>query len=123
MKKENIILIIEPDRIIGWDLQLQLESNGYNVFQAQSIKLVEEFKNKHLVKLIIVAFDKIVPEEFAKIKEAYFSNEVTFIGIGSSQKKIPAFDGINFSKTFAKPFDTKNVVLYIDKTFSVREFK
>lgn len=123
MKKDNIILIIEPDRIIGWDLQLQLASNGYTVFQAQSIKLVEEFKDKNLVKVIIVAFDKIKPEELTKIKEVYFPNEVVMIGIGSSQNITPDFEGIHFTETFVKPFDTKNVVSYIDKTFSVKEYK
>jgi DNA-binding NtrC family response regulator len=123
MKKEGLILIMEPERIIGLELQVLLESNGYSVSQFNAVKLVDEFKDKQKVRVIIINIDKTKADGFLYIKKHFSLAEVCVIGLSSSKQLIKEREGIKFIATFSKPFESKSILSFVDKCCAVNEFK
>jgi len=123
MKKEGLILIMEPERIIGLELQMLLESNGYCVTQFNTAGLLHEFKDKQKLRVIIVNIDKAKADDFAYIKNHFSIPEICVIGLSASKQLIKEREGVKFSETFKKPFDSKNILSFIDKCCAVDEYK
>ena len=115
MKKEDVILIVEPERIIGLELQKALERNGYSVVQSHTTKLFEEFADKQKVKVVIVNVDKAKIDYYMDLKKHFCPKQVSFISISSGSNVIKEREGVKFSETFFKPFDAKTIVSYVDK--------
>ena len=123
MKKEGLILIMEPERIIGLELQMLLDSNGYAVSQFNTAKSADEFKDKQKVRVIIINIDKAKADDFSYIKNHFSLSEVCVIGLSSSKHLIKEREGVKFSETFSKPFDSKNILSFVNKCCAVNEFK
>lgn len=123
MKNESVILIFEPDRIIGWDIQLELEGKGHIVFQVHTLKQIEDFKNKEQVKFIIIDTDNVKILDFIGVRKLFPSSPFSIIGISSSTKGIEKYEEVKFTETFLKPFDTKKISSFIDKNVAVPEPK
>jgi len=123
MKKEGLILIMEPERIIGLELQVLLESNGYAVTQFNAAVLLDEFKDKQKVKVIIINIDKAKADDFAYIKTHFLLSEICVIGLSASKRLIKEREGIKFAETFSKPFDSKNILSFVNKCCAVSELK
>src|ERR1700739_2570250 len=64
MKKEGLILIMEPERIIGLELQVLLEGNGYAVSQCNAPNLADWLSKARNVSIIIMNIDKATPDDF-----------------------------------------------------------
>lgn len=114
MKNESVVLIFEPDRIIGWDIQLELEGKGHTVFQVHTLKQIEGFKNKEQVKFIIIDIDNVKMTDFIGVRNLFTSSPFFIIGISSGKKGIEKYEEVKFTETFLKPFDTKKIATFID---------
>jgi len=123
MKKECTILIMEPERIIGLELQVLLESNGYSVLQFNATKLALELNNKQKIKVIIINIDKATADDFAFIKNNFCLTEVSVIGISSSKQIKKESEGVKLIETFLKPFESKHILSFINKCCIVDEYK
>jgi len=117
MKKEGTVFIMEPERIVGLQLQLELESNGFSVFQSNTFNQPEEFKDKHKVKVIIINIDKVDASNFIDMKKRFCFEEVSVIGISSGMHAIKEHEGVPLAETFLKPFDSKEIVSFVEKHF------
>lgn len=117
MKKECKIFIIEPERIIGLELQLQLEKNGYSVFQSHSLADIEKFKDSFSPNLIIVDIDKEWPGNHEQINKILNSPWLSVICISTDKHKIKEkeYKGVNIIGAFLKPFDSKEIITMVDK--------
>ncbi len=120
MKKEGTIFIMEPERIVGLELQLELESNGYSVFQSNTFNQPEVFKDKHNIKLIIVNIDKVSASNFNDMRENFCLKEVSVIAISSGTHALKEYAGIPLVETFLKPFDSKEIASFIKKHFNAK---
>lgn len=117
MKKEGTIFIMEPERIVGLELQLELENNGFSVFQSHNFKLTGEIKNKDQVKVIIVDIDKVGLTDFTDMTKHFCPSKVSYIGISSGTHAIKEYEGVQLAETFMKPFDSKEIVSFVEKCF------
>ena len=123
MKKECTILIMEPERIIGLELQMLLESNGYSVLQFNATKLASELNDKQKIKVIIINIDKATTDYFSFIKSNFSLAEVSVIGISSSKQIKKESEGVKLIETFLKPFESKHILSFINKCCVVDEYK
>jgi len=123
MKKECVILIMEPERIIGLELQVLLENDGYSVLQYNAAKLADELKNKQKIKIIIVNIDKAKADDFLYIKNNFCPSEVSVIGISSGKQVKKEIEGVSLTETFLKPFESKHILSFINKCCAVSTFK
>lgn len=116
MKNDKNILIIEPERITGLDLQRQLEKKGFSVQRPISLVDAEVIIEKHTPDLIVA--DTIIQKEnlFVRIKKYLSKLKLPFIWLGTLTKQ-KSKDGINVIGVFPKPFDNANVVARIVQYF------
>lgn len=114
---------MEPERIIGLELQVLLESNGYSVLQFNATKLALELNNKQKIKVIIINIDKATADDFAFIKNNFCLTEVSVIGISSSKQIKKESEGVKLIETFLKPFESKHILSFINKCCIVDEYK
>lgn len=123
MKKECKIFIIEPERIIGLELQLQLEKNGYSVFQSHSLDDIETFEDSFSANLIIVDTDKEWSFNQKQIKKILNRPWLSAICIGTDIKKMKEkeYKGVNIIGAFLKPFDSNEIITLVDKYNGVAE--
>lgn len=123
MKKECKIFIIEPERIIGLELQLQLEKNGYSVFQSHSIVDIETFEDSFSANIIIVDTDKECSYNQEQIKKILNRPWLSAICIGTNKQKMKEkeYKGVNIIGAFLKPFDTKEIITLVDKYNGIAE--
>ncbi|MES2140353.1 MAG: hypothetical protein V4511_11665 [Bacteroidota bacterium] len=121
MKKKCKIFIIEPERIIGLELQLQLEKNGYSVFQSHSLVDIETFEDCFAANLIIVDTDKEWAYNQEQIKKILDRTNLSVICISTDQQKIKEkeYNGLNIIGAFLKPFDSKEIVTLVDNHCSL----
>ncbi|HTA63028.1 MAG TPA: hypothetical protein VK835_11255 [Bacteroidia bacterium] len=119
MKKDGIILIIEPERIIGLELQVELEHHGYTVLQSPTIKLAQQLNNKQKVKVIIIDVDKTPVADFIQITKHFKPSQYSVIAITSGAQALKEYQDIKFIEVFLKPFNSKNIASFIDKQFAV----
>ncbi|MES2287053.1 MAG: hypothetical protein V4547_15280 [Bacteroidota bacterium] len=117
MKKECKIFIIEPERIVGLELQQQLEKNGYSVFQSHSLADIETFESSYSSNLIIVNIDKEWSDNHEEIKKILNRPWLSAICISTDKQKMKEkeYKGLNIIGVFLKPFDTKEIVSLVDK--------
>lgn len=123
MKKECKIFIIEPERIIGLELQLQLEKNGYSVFQSHSLADIETFEDSFSANLIIVDTDKEWSYNQEQIKKILTRPWLSAICIGTNKQKMEQkeYKGVNIIGTFLKPFDSNEIITLVDKYNGISE--
>ncbi len=116
MKKGCKIFIIEPERIIGLELQLQLEKNGYSVFQSHSLADIKTFEDCFAANLIIVDIDKEWSVNHEQIKKILSRPGLSVICISTDQQKMKEkeYNGVNIIGVFLKPFDSKEIVKLVD---------
>jgi hypothetical protein len=119
MKKEGIVLIMEPERIVGLELKKELENNGYSVFQSHLVKLPENFTDTEQVKVIILNVDTAKAEDIAFLKTYFCPKKVSFISLSAGTDVVKEQDGLVFKETFFKPFDAKQVVSFVDRCIDV----
>ncbi len=119
MKNDKQILIIEPERISGLDLQLQLEKKGFSVQRPVSLVDTEAIIVKDKPDIIIA--DTIIKKQtlFERIKKYLKKFQLPFIWIGDLTKNEvkKETDGINVIENFSKPFDSQKVVAFIVNYF------
>lgn len=123
MKKECKIFIIEPERIIGLELQLQLEKNGYSVFQSHSLADIETFEDSFSANLIIVDTDKEWSYNQEQIKKILTRPWLSAICIGTNKQKMEQkeYKGVSIIGTFLKPFDSNEIITLVDKYNGINE--
>lgn len=116
MKKECKIFIIEPERIIGLELQLQLEKNGYSVFQSHSLVDIKTFEDCFAANLIIIDIDKEWADNHEQIKKILSRTNLSVICISTNQQKMKEkeYNGRHILGVFLKPFDSKEIVTLVD---------
>ena len=119
MENNKDILIIEPERIAGLELQQQLEKKGFSVRRPISLVDAEEIVAQHTPDLIIADIGIKKHNLFERIKKYFKKFQLPFIWIGTLTKKksIKESDGINVIGTFSKPFDSTKVVARIVQYF------
>ncbi len=129
MKNEKKVLIIEPERIIGLELQRQIEKEGFSVQRPISLEDAEAIITKDTPDLIVA--DTIIKKQslFEKIKKQLKKFKLPFIWTGTITKEdeTKENDGINVIGTFPKPFDSSKIVArivnYFKKLFSIKQKK
>ena len=119
MKNDKNILIIEPERIAGLELQQQLEKKGFSVTRPISLIDAEAIIENKKPDLVIADTDIKKQLPFARIKKYVNKLKLPFIWIGTlTNKEIKKESkGINVIGTFPKPFDSKKVVALIINYF------
>jgi len=116
MKNDKNILIIEPERIAGLELQLQLEKNGFSVSRPISLVDTEAIIDKHIPDLIIADTDIKKQSLFERIMQYLSKFKLPFIWIGTLTNKED--NGMSVIGTYSKPFDSKKIVAFIVKYFN-----
>ena len=119
MKNDKQILIIEPERLAGLDLQLQLEKKGYSVLRPIYQMDAEAVISKDKPDLII-ADTEINKNIFDRIKRYLKKYKVPLIWIGNLTTKevMKKSNEINVIGIFSKPFSSKAIVALVIKYFS-----
>lgn len=119
MKNDKQILIIEPERIVGLELQQQLEKEGFSVQRPTSLVDTEAIIVNDKPDLIIA--DTKIKEDtfFERIKKYLKQLQLPFIWISTLTEKETKQDknGINVIGFFSKPFDSIKVVARIVNHF------
>ena len=120
MKKDKNILILEPERIAGLELQIQLEKKGFTVSRPISLVDAEVVIAKDKPDFVIADTDIKTQSLFERIKKYLKKFQLPFIWIGTlTNNEVPKeSDGINTIGTFSKPFDSKKVVALIVNYFN-----
>lgn len=123
MKKECVIFIIEPERIIGLELQLQFENNGYSVFQSHALAHKEILEATFAENLLIVDIDRERPETFEHVEKFLNRPKLSVICIGSDKQKIKEteYNGVHIIGAFLKPFDSKEIVTLVNQYYGIGE--
>jgi DNA-binding NtrC family response regulator len=120
MKNDKNILIIEPDRIAGLELQLQLEKKGFAVQRPISLVDTEAIIAREMPDLVVA--DTIIAEQtfFERIKKYLRKFHTPFIWVGTfvKREKIIQSEDVNLIGTFSKPFDSSKIVARIVKYFN-----
>ena len=116
MKNEKQILIIEPDRLAGLDLQLQLEKKGHFVLRPISLVDTAVLISKFMPDLIIADTNIKKQNLFEQLKKYLRKYKLPFIWIGTKEKK--ESEGINVLGTFSKPLDSNKIVALIVNYFN-----
>ncbi|HKC67408.1 MAG TPA: hypothetical protein VKG26_04210 [Bacteroidia bacterium] len=122
MKKEGLILIMEPERIIGLELQVLLEGNGYNVSQCNTPNLADCLSKAQTVNIIIMNIDKATEDDFTYLKNNFPLTQICMIGISSSKQIKKEREGVKFTQTFLKPFESKSILSFINNLYAVSEY-
>ena len=118
MSNDKKVFIIEHERLIGLDLQLQLEKNGYTVSRPLSLVDSEVIISKDKPDLIIADSAIQQQDNFARVKKLFSRQQLPIICIGTvTSEQMKACDGINIIGTFTKPFDSKKIVRFVDNYF------
>ena len=118
MNNDKRVFIIEHDRIIGLELQQQLEQNGYTVHRPLSLVDTEAIIVKDTPDLIIA--DSAIQQQnsFERIKKYFSKHQLPVICIGTvTEEALKECEGINIIGTFSKPFDSKDILALVDKHF------
>lgn len=118
MKKAKRIFIIDHERLIGLDLQRQLEDNGYLVFRPLSLVDSEVFLNENTPDLIIADSDIQQQGNFERVKTLFGRQRIPVICIGTvTSEQMKACERINIIQTFSKPFDSKVIAHFVSNYF------
>ena len=119
MQNDKNILIIEPERIIGLDLQNQLEKEGLSVSRPISLLDAEAIIAKHIPDLVIADSEIKKQNFFESIKSNLTKLKLPLIWIGelTNKETIKENDGVNVIGAFPKPFDSNKVVALIVNYF------
>ena len=120
MKNDKKILILEPERIAGLELQQQLEKKGFSVDRPISLVDTEAAIEKDKPDLVIADTDIKKQNLFARIKK-YFKKlwlPIIWIGTLTHKEAIKESKEINTIGTFSKPFDSKKIVAFIINYFN-----
>ena len=119
MKNDKDILIIEPERIAGLELQLQLEKKGFSVTRPISLIDTEVNIANKKPDLVIADTDIKKQKSFERIKKYLSKLKLPFIWIGTlTNKEIKnESNDVNVIGTFPKPFDSIKVLALIVNYF------
>lgn len=115
MKTKGTILIIEPERIIGWEIRMELENKGYSVLQSPNVKHSVTTGKTAASKVVIINVDTTGEEDIVYLKENLSSDCVHLIAISSAFNIPLEYQDIKFEKTFYKPFDSKRIVQLVEE--------
>jgi DNA-binding NtrC family response regulator len=120
MKNDKKVLILEPERIAGLELQQQLEKKGFSVKRPISLVDAEVVVAKDKPDLVIADTDIKQQSIFERMKKHLKKFKLPFIWIGSFTKKEAKEEGkkTNIIGVFAKPFDSKKIVALIISYFN-----
>lgn len=120
MKNDKQILIIEPDRLVGLDLQLQLEKKGFSAIRPISLVDTEVILSKNKPDLIIADTSIKKQNIFSRVKKYLIKYQLPFIWIGAlkNKKAEKKRGGINVIGVFSKPFDGSKIVALIVSYFN-----
>lgn len=120
MKNHKQILIIEQDRVVGLDLQLQLKKNGFSVDRPISIDDAEISISQNKPDLIIADTNIKKQNIFERIKINLkkFQRPMIWIGTITNKETAKCSKGINLIGVFSKPFECANIVKLIVKYFN-----
>ncbi len=118
MNNDKRVFIIEHERIMGLELQQQLEQNGYSVHRPLSLVDTEAIIVKDTPDLIIADSDIQQQNGFERIKKYFGKHQLPVICIGTVTKEaLKECEGINIIGAFSKPFDSKDILELVDKHF------
>ena len=124
MKKDKNILIIEPERITGLDLQKQLENNGYTVHRPKTFIDAEPVLGKDSPDLIITSRDFKKQDNIINLVRIISEkNFIPIICIGKllQGQESKVCEELNIIGTFTKPFDSSAIVELVDKHFFCKQ--
>jgi len=111
------VFIIEHERLIGLDIQLQLEKNGCIVYRPLSLIDMEVIILKDTPDLIIADINIQQQDNFKRVKKIFSRHELPIIYIGTINKSAAQDSGLNIIGTFSKPFDSKKIACFVDNYF------
>ncbi|HLD38398.1 MAG TPA: response regulator [Candidatus Nanoarchaeia archaeon] len=111
------VFIIEHNRLVGLDIQLQLEKNGCTVFRPLSIVDAEVIIRKDAPDLIIADTDIQQQDNFERVKKLFSRRELPIIYIGTINEITAQDSKLNIIGTFSKPFDSKKIACFVDNYF------
>lgn len=120
--QDKNVLIIEPERIIGLELQLQLKKKGFVVQRPITLDDSEKIIAEQKSDVIIADTDIKDQGVFGKIKKYLKKFQQPFIWIGAAtlRKTKIENEGMNIIGIFSKPFDSRRVVACIVNYFNKR---
>lgn len=122
MMNDKKVCIIENERLIGLDLQTQLEKNGYSVFRPLSLVDTEVIIGQDTPDLIIADSEIQQHDNFQRVKKLFGRQHLPIICIGTvTQEAMKECEGINIIGTFTKPFDSKKIARFVDNYFDSRQ--
>ena len=116
--KDKKVFIIEHERLIGLDIQLQLEKNGCTVFRPLSLVDTEIIIKKDIPNLIIADTDIQQQDNFKRIKKLFIRHKLPIIYIGTINEITAQDSGLNVIGTFSKPFDSQKIACFVDNFFN-----
>ena len=117
MKKEKKVFIIEHERLVGLDLQLQLEKNGCIVYRPLSLVDTEIIIGKDTPDIIIADINMQEQDNFERVKKLFSRHKLPIIYIGTTES-IMQDSELNIIGTFSKPFDSKKIACFVDNFFN-----
>ena len=110
------VFIIERERLIGLDLQLQLEKNGCTVFRPLSLVDTEVIILKDTPDLIIADINIQQQDNFKRVKNFFSRHKLPIIHIETTESATQDSE-LNIIGTFSKPFDSKKIACFVDNYF------
>ena len=117
MNKYKKVFIIEHERLIGLDIQLQLEKNGCIVYRPLSLIDMEVIILKDTPDLIIADINIQQQDNFKRVKKISAGPNLLIISFGKIIKSAAQDSGLNIIGTFSKPFDSKKIACFVDNYF------
>lgn len=115
MRNDKNILIIEPQRIAGLELQHQLEKEGFSVSRPISLVDTEAIIAIHKPDLVVANISIKKQHLFEQVKKYFKKLQLPLIWIGAltTNEAVKENDELNVIGTFSKPFDGKQIVTLI----------
>lgn len=119
MSKQKRIFILDQNRIVGFDLKMQLENNGYVICRQDSFVDLQLLAGQNAPDLIVSDIGIQQQDDFKEVKTIFMQRQLPIICIGTSTNEQATKDckGINIIGTFSKPFDSKEILELVDQYF------
>jgi DNA-binding response OmpR family regulator len=118
------ILLVEDEADLRMFVAQNLESHGYEVYQAEDgeegIKYVLDIKPDLIITDVLMP--KMNGNEFVKkVRKLDIGKEIPFIVLTVRKLMKDYFEAINIEEFISKPFETKELVRKIEKIFNKKE--
>ena len=114
------ILLVEDEADLRMLITENLESYGYEIYPAgdgeEGLRLIRELKPDLIITDVLMP--KMNGNEFVKkVRELDIGKEIPFIVLTVRKLMKDYFEAINIEEFISKPFETKELVMKIEKVF------